>query len=65
MHQLAREWDKEHGIDSSFATGDKWSKGKVLPKDRPCDWCGKLVPYGFIHEICIKLERNTWSDILG
>jgi CRISPR/Cas system-associated protein Cas10 (large subunit of type III CRISPR-Cas system) len=65
MHQKAREWDKEHGYDTSFAgSGPKWPKHAQPPENRPCDWCGEPVEKGFIHKECRKKESEMWLDIL-
>jgi hypothetical protein len=64
MHENAMKWDKEHNVDNSFATGRESAKGKSIPENRPCDWCGKLVDKGYIHEKCAKEEQTKWLDIL-
>ena len=50
MHPNAKEWDKCHD-----------SRG--IPEHRPCDWCGKVVAYGYIHHACLEKERDLYQDI--
>ena len=62
MHDLAEKWDDEHGITKFVAK--KMSESGDLPKGRPCDWCGKAVDRGWIHEKCADEERGFWLDLL-
>jgi len=58
MHDAAKAWDLKNGKRPTGTTL-KW-----VPKNRPCDWCGKIVPRGYIHKECLKQEQAFWLDIL-
>jgi hypothetical protein len=64
MHPKATAWDKANGVDTSFASGNKWPAGKQIPSGRPCDICGKSVDRGFIHKECIEKERDKFLDLM-
>jgi hypothetical protein len=39
--------------------------GKFVPKNRPCDWCGKRVKLGYIHKTtCGREEAKTILDLI-
>lgn len=62
MHDLAAKWDDEHGITKAVAK--KMSDSGKPPKNRPCDWCGKVVREGWIHDKCADKERTFWLDLI-
>jgi hypothetical protein len=64
MHHKAKEWEREHGINTSFATGQSPPPGTPAPKNRPCDWCGEIVEEGYIHPQCQELEREFILGII-
>jgi hypothetical protein len=53
MKRKAEKWD----VKACLVKG-------AVPKNRPCDWCGKKVNRGFIHKACAEKERDAWFDIL-
>lgn len=64
MHDKAKEWDKAHGVDTSFATGEKWPSDRPIPNNRPCDVCGEPVERGFIHKICQEKELKQFFSLM-
>ena len=64
MHEKAAEWDKAHGVDTSWLSGGAYPNDKQIPENRPCDWCGKTVAKGFIHDECAAKENKLWLDLL-
>lgn len=49
MHEEAKKWDEKN-------------PGKK-PRNRPCDWCGKIVKRGYIHKKCKEKERDLYLSI--
>lgn len=66
MHKNAAEYDRQQGFDTEFASksGLPQYPDGFIPEGRPCDWCGKPVEKGFIHDECRSDESNFWLDIL-
>lgn len=59
--QQAEDWDRRrYNSIVHYVEHD----GRWVPKDRPCDWCGKPVDKGYIHVHCAKLEKRAILDIL-
>lgn len=61
MTPKAKKWDEKY---SKCLDKHKVIKGELVPINRPCDWCGQSVRLGYIHEECLKKERDLWLDIL-
>jgi CRISPR/Cas system-associated protein Cas10 (large subunit of type III CRISPR-Cas system) len=49
MHDAAKKWDRENP--------------RPVPEGRPCDWCGRPVPRGYIHPECAEKETELYMDI--
>jgi hypothetical protein len=49
MHEEAKKWDEKN-------------PGKK-PRNRPCDWCGRVVKKGLIHKKCKEKERDLYLSI--
>lgn len=63
MHDLAAQYNEEHGITKTVAK--RLSEQGKVPKGRPCDWCGEVVKErAWIHEACREKEQSFWLDIL-
>ncbi len=63
MNIHADVWDKRK--DKSQADWQWCAKhGGYIPRNRPCDWCGKLVTSGYIHPECLVKERHEWIWII-
>ena len=62
MHENAAKWDIVNGkrVSAHIIVDDKF-----IPINRPCDWCGRTVEKGYIHETCQKEEASFYIDILG
>lgn len=61
MHHFAEKWEKNHKNDAnSYENVD----GKLVPVNRPCDWCGEIVDMGYIHSECRNEEASFYLDIL-
>ena len=55
MHPHAEAWDLYHFLGGR----------RSVPRNRPCDFCGKPVPEGFIHPSCFWLElRETRQEVI-
>jgi hypothetical protein len=64
MHQKAVDWDAERGFDNRWeGSGPRWHDALPFPENRPCDFCGKPVDVGFIHDECSKKETDLWIDL--
>lgn len=61
MHERAAQWDKDNArVASAYhIEGDT-----LIPKNRPCDWCGKPVDLGYIHTDCKAAEAAFYIDLL-
>lgn len=57
----AKAWDEANNIEDLRQNA---ALGRITPKNRPCDRCGKPVERGYIHQECAKQEQSEWLDIL-
>lgn len=60
MHPAAKDWDLKHGHSVKHHTV---KKGQYVPKGRPCDWCGRPVKLGFIHDGCWDQQKQMYIDL--
>ncbi|MDP2930117.1 MAG: hypothetical protein Q8N56_00705 [bacterium] len=51
MHPEAKKWDEKN-------------PGKK-PRNRPCDWCGKIIEKGYIHKECLEKEEKLYLEIFN
>lgn len=61
MSPEAEKWDERYGKD---VNKHDVVDGKFVPKNRPCDWCGKPVESGYIHPDCAKSEASFFLDLI-
>ena len=61
MHERAATWDRENKVRASaYVIEDD----KLIPINRPCDWCGVPVARGYLHDECAEPEKDFWLDVL-
>lgn len=61
MHINASKWDKENEHKfSAYVVKDDI----LIPKNRPCDWCGERVKIGYIHPDCEEKETRWFLDTI-
>lgn len=61
MHSKAKAWNLTH-----YPHLDGKCPHHLIPFDRPCDWCGKIVGIGYIHDgKCRKEEMSFYLDIFN
>jgi hypothetical protein len=60
MRAEAEKWDRENGKSLAHHVVED---GQLIPVNRPCDWCGRKVKRGFIHNGCQKEESALYADI--
>ena len=61
MHENAAAWDKKNKHTASAYVVEN---DILIPINRPCDWCGKPVEKGYLHDECMEPERSFWLDVI-
>lgn len=58
-HPRAVRWDDLHGRSTDSKYWGMSDTGLLVPLNRPCEWCGKIVSLGYIHSVCMDEETAT------